>query len=82
MKIKRDGIEIELTAEELKDAYAEQQNLFYREDLENKIDVPITDRLIEIFDCEVCKNKDFFREYWKSCYDAIEIYKNELKNRA
>ena len=55
MKIKRNGIEIELTKDELLEAYDEQQNLFYMEDLKGKTDIPITDRLIEIFDNEVCR---------------------------
>lgn len=70
MKIKRDGVVIELTPEEMRNAYYEQRREFVGEDIRSRYKVPKRDlsNVIERVD----RSLDFNGSYWESYWCSIE----------
>lgn len=68
MKIKRDGVTIELTSEEMRNAYYEQRRAFLGEDIQSRYDVvtedlpAVIERVEHTLDC----NDSFWDSYWMS----------------
>lgn len=83
MKIIRDGIEIELTAEEMRKAYEIKDREYLFEDIKSKLEemeIDVTDKEMEVI-ADITKstleNHDSYWEcYWLSIEYAIE-HRNE-----
>lgn len=77
MKIVRDGKEIELTAEEMRQAYDEMEDMYRREDIENRYELP-DDKVDEALRL-LAKTINFNDGYWDAYWNCIDSVAMELK---
>lgn len=86
MKIYRDGIAIELTAEELNMAYEEKHMQYFQEDVRSRaedMEVEISDddcwAIAQRFDKAIGRNDSYWDDYWSTLECVIEEYIEEGK---
>ena len=87
MKIRRDGIEYELTYEEMRNAYDEMKEVYIIEDIKSRYDeddMPgityqdlkeMVRRINKTLDC----NEHYWDSYWMSVENEVEAYLEEKR---
>ena len=81
MKIIRNGIEYELTNEEMRNVYSAMERRYFKEDIESQaedMDVKLSDEDVENITNRVKKALCNNDSYWESYWMTIEYLINEL----
>ena len=84
MKIIRNGQEIELTAEEMRQAYYEMKDEYTIEDIRSRYDMPDDkiDEALTIFERIIGNNDSFWDSYWSTIeFVAKEMGFKEKENK-
>ena len=81
MKIIRNGIEYELTHEEMREAYDELSRYYLEEDIESRVDYrdleqSDIDSIARIAQKSLDNNESYWEAYWMSIEYAIDDYLN------
>lgn len=83
MKIIRNGIEIELTPEEVRMAYDEQENIYRINDILERYNVPESDWnfISERFYKRLSDNDGYWDRYWETLESVCNEYGYEERER-
>ena len=74
MKIIRNGIEIQLTPEEMRQAYDEMEDTYRREDIESQYELPEdkVDEALRLLAKTINFNDGYWDIYW-NCIDSVAM---------
>lgn len=74
MKITRDGKEIKLTPEEMRQVYDEMEDMYRREDIDSKYELPEdkVDEALRLLAKTINSNDYYWDMYW-NCIDGVAM---------